>query len=441
VLEFLAKEAVINCGATARKQKSIRAWPTFSGIVNKITSLENEIFIRQGPDGNILLELNRIAHRQFAWQSNPPHSTGLMRYLRIFEQPEINEISLERLGISVRNLVLCGMAFLGAFMSRAAVTLPIPITTKGGLSHSDFDCFLRFACRPLKDMKRQLTSEQIYDTRFIYAFSSLRAYPLIRSQLQGPNTIICPIPTLLFWRITSGLYYALYQDPRFGDLFGKSFQTYVGEVIARTNHKQSMRLIKEQRYGPRAVARDSVDWILHDRDFAVFLECKAKRPSWGAKMAIDDVGPIETDIDYLASGVVQTYRAITDYRNDRYPHFPYEPNRVVRPAIVTLESWHMFGPKLPEMLRDAVIKKLNFAMLPTDIVDEAPYSVISVLELEAGMQFAAEVGLRDYWQGKLDDPEMRQWDWQAYNINKFRGLKVRKLFEDEYRDLFNSFGA
>jgi hypothetical protein len=440
-LELIAKEILIHCGTRSARGKTLREWRSLAKVMNELRELEDKFYALQGPAKNIMLELNRIAHRQFVWQAHPLTSAALMRYLKIFDTPQIDEICRSQTGMTVQTIYLCGMCFLGHFLSSPAIPLPVNSEIKQ-LSNTDIVKFVSFCSRPLRELREVLESEQVFDDRFAYAFSSLRGFPLIQMPWDGNDAIVCPIVTLLFWRITGGLYYSLCKHKQFGDAFGRSFQAYVGEVISRSISRPNSTLLAEQRYGQKALQRDSVDWILTDGDFALFLECKAKRLSWDAKAALNDIGPLELDLANLAAGIVQVYKAILDYRDGLYPHFPAKEGVEVFPAVVTLENWFMFGPKIRELLHNAIVEQLTESKLPVEILEELPYSVVCVADLETGLQCANLAGLRDYWTGKVGDAEMRDWNWSGYNQHRFgENVKVKPLFADEYKDLFSAVQA
>ena len=157
-----------------------------------------------------------------------------------------------------------------------------------------------------------MQTEQNYTEAFFYSYNPLRAYPIIYTTQGGVESLICPFPTLLIWRFTAGLYYELCDDSRFSNAFGASFQDYVGQVVRRTCVTDRFGIIPEQRYGQKKARKDTVDWIVSDNDVALFLECKAKRPSWGTKMALDDLTALEVDLGYIADAVVQLYKTIGD---------------------------------------------------------------------------------------------------------------------------------
>ena len=115
---------------------------------------------------------------------------------------------------------------------------------------------------------------------------------------------MCPLMTLLYWKFTGGLYYELVGVPDFGNEFGEGFQSYVGEVIERACPDPMIRL-GEKEYVIGKAKKRSVDWIVADEEAALFVECKSKRLSWGAKASLTDLQPLEADIDNMAAAIVQ----------------------------------------------------------------------------------------------------------------------------------------
>ena len=96
-LEVLAKEIILNANAQASRGRTLRNWKTLSETVNALKALENSIYSKYGSEKNVLIEVIRIAHRQFVWQGNPPNSTTTMRYYKIFSCDGINQVCLDRL--------------------------------------------------------------------------------------------------------------------------------------------------------------------------------------------------------------------------------------------------------------------------------------------------------------------------------------------------------
>jgi hypothetical protein len=432
-LEILAKEVILNAGDLGYGRKTLRIWDTLAESINSLKDFERKISSVHG--NNILIELNRIAHRQFPWQENDP-VIMLARHYIIFSTAVINEICLARLGLSVEQIYLCGIALVSTYLQDAFLNIPIPSEIPT-LSNNVVKNFLSFTCQPISELRNILLSEQRYDESFFYAYNSLRAYPLIRMRNRGTDSLVCPLPTLLIWRFTAGLYYTLYSDARFSNAFGASFQAYVGRAIGRACPTDRLRLFPEQRYGPKKTRKASVDWIVSDNDGAIFLECKAKRPSWGAKVALDDLKALEADLGLLADAIIQLYKTIGDYRRGQYEHFPFEVSRKIYPIVVTLENWHIFSAT-SHKLNKLVIEKLTAIQLSLDVLEEMPYSIWYVGDLEAGMQVINETGIRRFIDGKICDSEMKQWEWHPYMVQMFKGkFSRKKLFHDDYDAIFS----
>jgi hypothetical protein len=435
-LETLAREIILNAQTTASTRRTLRSWSGMAGVINALRHLENEIYRLCSTDDQVLVELICIAHRQFIWQTNYPNGASAIRFFRIFDHPEIDTVCLARVGLTIREVYLCGMAILGHFMQRPVENLPLK-SHFSSLSDDQVARFLAFTTRNLADMRQELRKEQQYNSKFAYAYGVLRARPLVTVRRGQTEVLLCPLPTLLFWRITGGLYYELVGDSRFSQPFGENFQRYVGEVAERACGSGRIKLLPEQRYGPKTTQRDTVDWILDDGDAALFLECKAKRLSRDAKTELDDLRPLDNDIEHMANAVLQVYRTASDYLGNQYPHFAFKPDRKIFPAVVTLENWHMFGPEMLSRLRQAVEAKLSASGMSPSLLSTMPYSVWSIEELERALQIVDSVRLLDFLDGKIEDKEMRGWEWAGYMTRRFgEGFARRNLFHQEYLSMF-----
>jgi hypothetical protein len=434
-LELLAKEVVLNSGGAAKDNRTLRKWKTLSETINSLKKLEDDIYGAYGSSVNPLVELIRIAHRQFIWQGNSPNSASIIRYFKIFNRPAIDAICEQKIGLNVWEIFMCGAAAMGYFLDRPAIVVPFKSEMKA-LTVDKFEKFFAFASRPLAELRSQLKAEQQYNENFSYAYSSLRAWPLVRMTYQGSDALVCPQMTLLYWRFTGGLYYELITVPEFGNEFGDGFQEYVGAVIERAC-PDPMRRLGEADYAVGKAQKKTVDWIVAEDDAALFVECKARRLSWGAKVSLNDLAPLEADIDNMAAAVVQVYKTIADYRDGAYPHFRYDEKRKIFPTIVTLENWHMFGDIMLNKLAEAVASKLEAAGLAKDDVGAMPYSVLAIEELEVALQIARDHGIARFIEGKLNDPEMKTWGWHGYMTNQYpKAFPAKKLFEAEFDELF-----
>jgi hypothetical protein len=403
-------------------------------LVNGLKSLEQDIYRQFGNQGNVQIEMIRVIHRQIIWQANPPNARSIIRYYKIFNRPGIDTICSEKFGLTVWQIYMCGVACMGFYLDKPALVGSFTSQIKR-FPPEVIEQFLSFVSLPLADLRKVLKAEQQYDERFAYAYNSLRRYPLIRMNYQGQDAIVCPLVTLLYWRFTGGLYYELVGDPRFGNEFGDGFQAYVGSVIEKACPRFQCFPEKEYKVGKQT--KRSVDWIVADENAVLFLECKARRLSLQSKTTLTDLSHLEEDIEILAAAVVQVYKTLNECLTGSYTHCAHQEDDQIYPAVVTLENWRLLGSIMFETLHRSVKAQMAEANLPESLIDQFPYSVWAIDELEVGLQTMQAVGIKSFMDGKLGSASMDFWDWHGYMSNTYTSFHPFKaLFDDEYDAMF-----
>jgi hypothetical protein len=436
-LEQIAREVVQYGSELSHGGRTLREWATLAQIANALRDLEGEIYKRLVGPKKLHLEMMRISHRQFIWQQGSLNWHWIIRYYKLYNTPTIDIVSQQATGLTIDHIYLIGMTFIGIFFGQPFVTRPIKVELPG-VAQEHIERFLRFTSLDLVGLGAKLRAEHALDEGFSYRYSSLREFPLIRFSNVGLNQIACPIPTLLFWRITMGLYYVLKDESGFSTAFGRSFQDYIGQVLEHRLGHQGMQLIGEAEYHIGKDRKDTVDWIVQGDDAALFVECKTKRLTWGSKADLADLSALDRDIRQLAGAVIQVYRTIKDYRENHYPQLRFSRGRQIYPVIVTLEDWFFFGRELPVRL-DAVVNEIMARSdLPNDWLKEMPYSIMSAHEFETAMGALGMIGIRPFISGKVLDPQFRHWTYGAYCTDQYPD-EVRSLpplFDDEYEAMF-----
>jgi hypothetical protein len=167
-LGILAKEVLLNGQNFPDGRHTLRSWKILASVLNKMKTFEDEIPLPPPDPTHPLIMLNRIAHQQFVWQTERPGSRAYIRNYKIYNTAGINEICLERIGLPVFDLYLCGMAFMGSYMHAPASAYPMKLDIRT-LSIEKIDRFLKFSGRGVTELKRILKSEQRYDDSFFYA--------------------------------------------------------------------------------------------------------------------------------------------------------------------------------------------------------------------------------------------------------------------------------
>lgn len=437
-LELMAREIIRYAEEEPRRGCSLRRWNRLAEMANAFRNLDGDIYKTLVGAGHIHLELMRISHREFVWQQNSFNWVPVIRFYKLFNTPEIVTHLQQATGLTLKQIYLIGMFYLANFFQRplAARQLNIQIPN---LTQEHIDRFLAFTSLRKNFLANRLRTEHALDEGFFYRYSSLREFPLVQISYCGRDEIACPVPTLLFWRITSGLYYTAMSQNGFLTAFGASFQRYVGEVLYQRITNQQIRVLEEQQFYASRDRKDTVDWIIEQgNECALFIECKTKRLTWASKAGLADLSALEKDIRVLAQAVVQVYKTIADYRKGLYPHFAFTKGRHIYVAVVTLEDWYFFGGELPQRLDLAIREIMGKVGLPTAWLEEMPYVILSIDELEKTFGIFNDLGIDKVFSGKVEDPEFKRWAFKAYCQNQFRDelVKQKPLFQNEFDQLF-----
>jgi hypothetical protein len=227
--------------------KSLKNGSYFSQTINKVKSLEYGISGFYVAPNNVLREMYRIAHRQFPWQSEHPSLRVLARYRAIYGHPRLADIASEVVGLTVDEIYTIGVALFGVYLECFSLPYP-PAIELPGVSRRGLDAFLKhFSCNH-QEMRKKLMAESVLNEQYSYTYHSLRAYPLLRMGHKDDETILCPLPTVLFWRMTDGVYYEIYDHKNFAVSYGNAFQTYVGSIIAKAQHDKRFTVYAEEEY-------------------------------------------------------------------------------------------------------------------------------------------------------------------------------------------------
>jgi len=437
-LETLAKEIILNSHELVA-EKTFTKWNYFSGALNKLKALENEIGGEYTNQENVLIEMFRIAHRQFPWQMNP-NGNFIIRHYKIFGTSDMSTIIEETTGLDTKDLYTIGMVFIGAYLKRPAIKQPINVEVRN-ITTEKIDRFLKIFSISLADLKEYLKSEHQLNSKYGYAYSTLRARPIIDMTYRGEQCYVCPLPTLLFWQITNGIYYSIYKHKKFDKSFGTAFQGYVGEVLTRALIGGTFKVLPEKQFKIGKDIKDSIDWIVSDDDSALFIECKTKRLVFTAKSEIEDLEAIQSELAKMSDFIIQCYKTISDYKNGHYPHLAYDSKLQIYPLIVTLEHWYVFGSKFLDSLDQLVIQKMSDLSLDLTLLKSAPYAMCSIEDFEVATQLINVVGIKKFMESKVYDPEKKEWEFGPYINSEFKDYTkhVKSLFNDEYDELFAEF--
>lgn len=422
-LDILARELILN--AADYSTRSLRSWNAFATALNQIRELEMNIYAahRELHKTNILIELFRIWHRQFPWQRGITQES-LLRYFKIFGVPPLDSILRAKVGLGATELYTIGLAFSGVFIDQLVIRTP-PKIEGLDISHEDVDNFVRHFSTDILHLRQMVADNQSYDQDYPYSFNPLRKYPLVRVVLDGQPALLAPIPTFLLRRFTEGIYYEIYDVPGFSEPFGRSFQNYVGDVLARTNSSLRFIIQPEKSYYVGKNRKDSVDWIVSDATGDLFIECKTKKLRFNAKIGLFSTDILDEDMNKMAGFIVQIYKTLTDALGGLYyPHW-VPTGKPIYPLITTLEEWYAFGDKIIQTLDERVINKLAAENISPAILTTYPYTICAVDDFELAIQIMQKIGIGTFMNKKV------KWTHRLWNMYSFAGSE----FSDELAEV------
>ncbi|HEX3653011.1 MAG TPA: hypothetical protein VHU18_09340 [Rhizomicrobium sp.] len=432
-IDILARELILN--GAERRNRSLQRWGDLSVAIDHLRRLGDEAYSRGDAEpADVMLEMHRIAHRQFPWQQKMG-ANGFIRALKVFGHASVNCIVERELGMSAEQFIMLGTAVTGNFHRSWGMSteqnysaLGIPVAA----SQAFFER-LSSTCGTLRE---QTLAVQRYNSDWQYTWNPLQARPLVRFDRDHPARVVCPMPYYLIKRATAGLFYDLVRSSDFDNPFGYSFQSYIGEIAQIFFTQPAFTVAAPAPYDIGSRHLHGVDWIISDRTGHLFLECKTKRLTMRAKSEADTAA-VDHDLSVLAEAVVQNFKNMqhamegkTAWKSDGMPVFS---------MILTLEDWFIFSPRVRELLQNNLRLLAAKEGLDERAVMQMPYTVASASEFEVACQIIAQVGIAPLMQNKLENetnwwlllPFLRQhfpnelrnvnWDFQTRELNELLG--------------------
>lgn len=437
-LEILVRESVLNGSYGSYHpdiHKTFKKWSYFANAHNNIRDIEGDISKERISAGNINSAMNLVAHRQFHWQALPK-TDYYMRYYKIFSEEKVKAIIETNLGISVYEIYITGLAMVGAYLGSPELNFPITIELRT-ITASKFSIFLQMFGKEFNELKKLVQSEHKMDEDFHSIVPSLRMFPLIRMVYRGKEAVVCPIPSLLFWRMTSGLYYDIVKIPGtgFDNAFGNAFEKYVGDIIEATMNPLIQRNRGEE-YKIGKEKKETSDWVIWDEEAILLIECKTKRMRLESKNSLDETF-VEKDLEKMADFLLQLYKSIQNYKNNEYPFVTNSKKRKIYPMILTLENWHIMGVERFIRINELLRTKLIETGINPICIEENPYTISSIDEFEHAAQVVSRVGINQFMEKKVDDKH-RYYQLRPFQLEQFpeESKNVIGLWDTEHDATF-----
>jgi hypothetical protein len=382
-LEPTRLHPVVKCNHFGDLGKSIN-------MLRKIENAEHAVHL----DGNnIMLELHRIAQRQFAWQRGYVKPQSIYRFLYVYGQGKCADYFHGKYGISINDFSLC--AFVIFQMTYEDRLIARPNATAIGIAPETMDAALAVLSLNLDDIRKRAKEIRLEAMKnnggadlpkTAYQPSALRQYPVITIPIME-NRIISPLPELVMYRATAGLFYDIV----------KGGQTLVNEANQRfeqygrlliTTHLPRFEVLEAQKYKFNDSDAETPDILLKDGGVIVAaFECKATKLSFAAQYAENPMVSAKTAYDQMTKGIFQLWKFFSHARRGLYGAQPV--SSTAHGILLTMETWfNAAGPLQTQAT--ATAKTLASADPQITADDMRPIVFCAMDELEDVIGWATE---------------------------------------------------
>jgi hypothetical protein len=215
-------------------------------------------------------------------------------------------------------------------------------------------------------------------------FNSLFVYPLIRPWPQGSgeqldlDRMVAPIPDLILYRMTSGIYYHMRKaySHAFDNFFGHLLSAYVGRILSSFVPPADLISEEDIRKTFPTSAGKAPDWVIIERKTAILIEVKVARVH-RIVYATGDVEKLDENLEAVRHGLQQMFEFQT--------------------AVSRRE------PGLERLGRCKEFINVVVTLEPTYLADSAPF--------------------KDRFRSSLD-PAMRSLDWAMLSLDQLEWFQV-----------------
>jgi hypothetical protein len=412
LVELLARELILN--APARGGKPFTTAGSAFKAMDMIHKLDDKSWGLHGSrSDDILLQLSRIAFKQFPWQS--PLTNGVLtRYHMLFSHPLVAPMVEAEFSMTANELFQLILLLTEELTHRPTLAFAFLPSAEQSIREPVLALCDRIS-QSSNALRSLMVERQSFDVNWAYSFNSLRAFPLVHAG--NPRSVMCPAPPILLQRLTDGLYFDLIRADRgFGNAIGEAFEFYVGNV-ARKIVGDRFELHEEARWGKPE--RRGVDWIMADGGGTLFVECKLGRIDIASQTEIAPMPPLVAAIERLAGNIGQLYATLSEALAGGYPY--WQPNdRPVYPVLVTFHEWFCFGPFFYRHLDALLATEFDRRGLDRSLVERHPFTICSIAEFEGLVTACLSDGIDTVLSSK-NDVAHRQWLMRGFLADRYPG--------------------
>ena len=342
-------ETLANLALTIKKDKKrIRRGISFNHqefesaatVVNILRSIESREFLEYQDNIHILKEMHRILQRQLQWQRGFTNTQELYRSAFIYGQEECAEFFNQAYGISIQDFTFIGYAMFCCLRGQSSAPFFLP---KGfGISPEVYRQAMMRLSKPIEEARKEaqvelnFAKEKLGSVPIAFRPSFFRRFPIITFGNWKP---ICrsPLPDLIIYRITSGLYYDTTQGgSKLINLAADRFEEYSLKITRTLLSKFDVSPSKKYAYKKNIV--ETPDIIVKTNDKLEFIiECKSAKLSYAAQFSSNPLEDAAQQYEQLAKGIQQIWRFSSHLRCGYIKDIAFD--ELIYGMVLTNDNW------------------------------------------------------------------------------------------------------
>lgn len=407
----------------------------FLNLIKRVDESE-EIFLLH--TSGIDNAMQKLAHKQFFWQRPLLSVERLYRHYYVYGQGECAAYFQSKYGISIDEFAIACIALYMQFSMdawQAPPSLPPELAPPEVMNR-----VLSMISKDIEEMRRhtrdRITTMVVNNSaKLAFLPSTLRQHPIISSKTLN-GRMIAPLPQLLVFRATAGLYYDLSSGPqKLLEEANKRFEQYGKRLIeARCSR---FEVLPEQQFGTKAHPCKTPDLLLKDEGrIKAAFECKATKLTFAAQYSDNPYAEASGAFAQIAKGMAQLWRFFSRARRRVYDKEPVDLNAYG--VILTMDTWFHIATQLPDLFQAAEALVADEPDVQT--VDKRSIIFCSIEELDEVLAVSDEGEFLETLQ-KSQLPEFA--GWSLNNIRQPAGSEPleRKAYPFEIAEVLPLWDA
>lgn len=392
-LETLVNELLTTPKSSPYRTFDFRHWPVVANTVNLLRTLENAEYARRSNPQRVLLELQRIASRQFPWQRGFFNRAQLYRSAYIYGGPRCSAYLMNSTGLTIPDLTLVGFALISVFHTAPSIRPrdDLHLIQAFGITPHAVEQALTLIAAPLQTLRQEAAKLRDVEWETAYKPSILRRWPCA---LVGPRgrSMVAPLPDLIMDRVTTGLFYdVIGGSGAVRDEFGHRFENYCVDLLggmlsdcqfcAETSYMTPLGQVKT----PDVVMCASSVGATGKSLVSMAVECKAGRMGIVVRFGEQSAG-VE-GYEEFAKAVVQLWRFFAHCRDGLTP---FTINEQTCGLVLTLDDWFDGRSAMIPALLQRANELADESTHDIPVQDRRPIAFCSISDLEVSLETATE---------------------------------------------------